>query len=45
MYSKGPCAYGGYPEIDDLFQQQARERNVARREALLHQIQQIGKDQ
>jgi ABC-type transport system substrate-binding protein len=41
MYSKGAYAYGGYPEIDDLFLQQARERNVAKREALLHQIQQI----
>src|SRR2546426_4110111 len=41
MYSKGTFAYGGYPDLDDLFQQQARERNVARREALLHQIQQL----
>jgi len=41
MYSKGTYAYGGYPDLDDLFQQQARERNVARREALLHQIQQL----
>jgi peptide/nickel transport system substrate-binding protein len=41
MYSKGTFAYGGYPDIDDLFQQQARERNAARREALLHQIQQL----
>jgi peptide/nickel transport system substrate-binding protein len=41
MYSKGSYAYGGYPDLDDLFQQQARERNVARREALLHQIQQL----
>jgi peptide/nickel transport system substrate-binding protein len=41
MYSKGTYAYGGYPDLDDLFQQQARERNVAKREALLHQIQQI----
>jgi peptide/nickel transport system substrate-binding protein len=41
MYSKGAYAYGGYPELDDLFLQQARERNVAKREALLHQIQQL----
>jgi peptide/nickel transport system substrate-binding protein len=41
MYSKGPYAYGGYPELDDLFVQQARERNPARREAMLHQIQQM----
>jgi peptide/nickel transport system substrate-binding protein len=41
MYSKGSYAYGGYPDIDDLFEQQARERDVARREALLHRIQQL----
>jgi len=38
--SQGAYAYGGYPEIDALFQQQAGERDRARREALLHQIQQ-----
>jgi peptide/nickel transport system substrate-binding protein len=36
-----PYAYGGYPDIDDLFQQQARERDRKRREALLHQIQRL----
>jgi len=41
MHSKGGYAYGGYPDIDDMFQQQARERDTARREALLHRIQQI----
>ena len=41
MYSKGSYAYGGYPDIDELFQQQARERDPARREALLHRIQQL----
>jgi len=41
MYSKGPYAYGGYPDLDELFQQQARERDPARRETLLHRIQQI----
>ena len=41
MHSKGSYAYGGYPDIDDLFQQQARERDPGRREALLHRIQQI----
>jgi peptide/nickel transport system substrate-binding protein len=41
MYSRGSYAYGGYPDIDDLFQQQARERDVTRREALLHRIQQL----
>jgi peptide/nickel transport system substrate-binding protein len=41
VYSKGSYAYGGYPDIDDLFQQQARERDGARREALLHRVQQL----
>jgi peptide/nickel transport system substrate-binding protein len=41
IYSKGAYAYGGYPEIDALFQQQAGERDRARREALLHRIQQL----
>ena len=44
IYSKGSYAYGGYPDIDDLFQQQARERDVAKREALLHKIQQLSVD-
>ncbi len=44
IYSKGSYAYGGYPDIDDLFQQQARERDVAKREALLHKIQQLSID-
>jgi len=41
IQSKGAYAYGGYPDIDDLFQQQARERDPKRREALLFQIQQL----
>jgi ABC-type transport system substrate-binding protein len=41
MYSKGASAYGGYPDLDELFLQQARERDRAKREALLHRIQQI----
>jgi peptide/nickel transport system substrate-binding protein len=41
IYSKGPSAYGGYPDIDELFLQQARERDRAKREALLHRIQQL----
>jgi len=39
--SKGQYAYGGYPDIDALFQKQASERDPAKREALLHQIQQL----
>jgi peptide/nickel transport system substrate-binding protein len=41
IYSKGSYAYGGYPDIDELFQHQARERDPAKREALLHRIQQL----
>jgi peptide/nickel transport system substrate-binding protein len=41
IYSKGSHAYGGYPDIDELFEQQARERDPAKREALLHHIQQL----
>jgi peptide/nickel transport system substrate-binding protein len=41
IYSKGQYAYGGYPDIDDLFQQQARERDPRKREAILHRIQQL----
>jgi peptide/nickel transport system substrate-binding protein len=41
IQSKGAYAYGGYSDIDDLFQQQARERDPKQREALLHKIQQL----
>ena len=41
IYSKGAYAYGGYPDLDALFQQQAGERDRATREALLHRIQQL----
>jgi ABC-type transport system substrate-binding protein len=41
IYSKGTYAYGGYPDIDELFQQQAVEHDRAKREALLHRIQQL----
>ncbi|HEY7493390.1 MAG TPA: ABC transporter substrate-binding protein [Candidatus Tectomicrobia bacterium] len=41
MYSKGAYAYGGYPDLDALFEQQAKERDTAKREALLHRIQQL----
>lgn len=40
IQSKGSDAYGGYPDIDDLFQQQARERDRKKREVLLFKIQQ-----
>jgi peptide/nickel transport system substrate-binding protein len=41
IYSKGAYAYGGYPDIDQLFEQQAVERDPAKREAILHRIQQL----
>jgi len=41
MYSKGAYAYGGYPDLDELFLQQARERDVKKREVQLFKIQQI----
>src|SRR5215467_1864735 len=39
--SEGAYAYGGYPDVDALYNQQARETDRKKREALLHQIQQI----
>jgi peptide/nickel transport system substrate-binding protein len=42
---QGLYAYGSLPEIDDLFQRQARELDRKRREALLHQVQKIVADQ
>jgi peptide/nickel transport system substrate-binding protein len=41
IQSKGAYAYGGYPDIDDLFVQQSRERDARKREALLFKIQQL----
>src|SRR5438034_1219991 len=41
MCSQGAFASGGYPDIDTMCQQQAGERDRARREALLHRIQQL----
>jgi len=41
IQSKGEYAYGGYPDIDELFAQQAGERDVKKRGALLHKIQQL----
>ena len=39
--SEGSFAYGGWPDVDALYKQQARETDRRKREALLHQIQQI----
>ena len=41
IQSKGPYAYGGYPDIDELFAKQAVERDHAKREAMLYKIQQL----
>ena len=40
----GVYAYGSLPEIDDLYARQARELDPKKREAMVHQIQQIIRD-
>jgi len=42
--SGGIYVYGGYPDIDGLFREQAGELDRKRREALLHRIQQLVHD-
>jgi peptide/nickel transport system substrate-binding protein len=42
--SSGVFAYGGYPDIDGLFAEQAGELDRKRREAILHRIQQLVHD-
>ena len=42
--SSGTFAYGGYPDIDGLFQEQAAERDPKKREALLQRVQQLVHD-
>jgi len=39
--SEGTYAYGGYPDVDALYRRQATEIDTAKREAMLHEIQQI----
>jgi peptide/nickel transport system substrate-binding protein len=39
--SDGAFAYGGYPDVDALYKQQARETDPRKREAMLHQIQRL----
>jgi peptide/nickel transport system substrate-binding protein len=41
VISTGVFAYGGYPDIDELFRQQDVETDRPKREALLHQIQRL----
>jgi peptide/nickel transport system substrate-binding protein len=42
--SGGAFAYGGYPDIDGLFREQAAQLDPKKREALLHRIQQLMHD-
>jgi peptide/nickel transport system substrate-binding protein len=45
FFTKGGIyAYGSLPEIDDLFQRQAKEMDRKKREELLHQIQKLVAD-
>jgi peptide/nickel transport system substrate-binding protein len=39
--STGSYAYGGYPDIDGLFREQATELDPKKREAILHRVQQL----
>jgi ABC-type transport system substrate-binding protein len=41
IYSKGAYASGGYPDIDEMFRQQAKERDPKKREEILFKIQQL----
>ena len=41
----GIYAYGFLPQVDDLYTRQARESDPKKREALLHQVQEIVHDQ
>jgi len=41
VISSGIRAYGGHPDIDALFRDQAAELDKKRRETLLHRIQQL----
>ncbi len=41
VVSGGTYSYGGYPDIDGLFQEQAGELDRKRREAILHKMQQL----
>jgi peptide/nickel transport system substrate-binding protein len=44
IQSKGAYANGGYPDIDEMFLQQAGERDAKKREAILYKIQQLSID-
>jgi peptide/nickel transport system substrate-binding protein len=42
--SDGAYAYGGWPEVDDLYKRQARETDKKKRDALLRELQQTVAD-
>jgi len=44
VVSSGAFAYGGYPDIDGLFKEQAGELDPKKREALLRRIQELMHD-
>ncbi len=44
VLTDGMYAYGGYPDIDGLFREQAAEPDRKKREAILHRIQQLMHD-
>ena len=41
VVTTGTYAYGGYPDIDEMFRHQMQERDRGRREAILHRIQRL----
>jgi peptide/nickel transport system substrate-binding protein len=41
VVSTGTYAYGGSPDLDEIFRQQAVERDHSKRQALLHQMQRL----
>jgi peptide/nickel transport system substrate-binding protein len=44
VVSGGTYVYGGYPDLDGLFREQAAELDRKKREAILHKIQQLVHD-
>jgi peptide/nickel transport system substrate-binding protein len=44
VISGGIRAYGGYPDMDGLYREQASELDAKKREAILHRIQQLMHD-
>ena len=44
MAAGGPYAYGSYPHIEGLIQEQALDRDRKRRETTLHRVQQMMHD-